>query len=162
MILTGQALIDCAGDLMRLHHAGQFRADGVTPYHTHPDDVALRFAQSSAGRALAQIGHLDYYRGIALSRTHDVAEDTGVTLVLLSDWGMESIIPELTLLTKWEGGTYLDYLLRLRASGNQLALAVKLCDMDSNEADIHRIPSAGRRKAMATKYQLARYVLTHP
>lgn len=160
MILTGQPLINCAGDLMRQHHAGQFRADGVTPYHTHPDDVAMRFAESTYGRSLAYAEDPDYYRGIALSRTHDVAEDTDVTLALLSDWGMESIIPELKLLTKFESDSYLVYLLRLKASGNTLALTVKLCDMDSNLADLHRIPSKERQKSMRTKYELARHILT--
>jgi len=159
MILTGQTLVDKAVAYATEAHRNQSRANGETPYITHPLDVMSRFEGYYADSPTYSFE--DLYRGRALAALHDVAEDQDVTFAQLSDAGFESIIPELELLTKFDGTSYLDYLLRLRRSGNRLALDVKLCDMASNLADLSNIPSAGRRKAMQTKYELARYVLTH-
>lgn len=160
MILTGSNLVAAARKIAEEAHRGQTRADKRTPYLNHPLDVADRFCKKWATEMGGISGLL--CRGEALALVHDVLEDSDFTIEQLSDLGLESIITELRPLTNEDGLTYLDYLLRLRHSNNQLALAVKLCDMDSNLADLHNILSAGRRKAMETKYSLARYILTHP
>ncbi len=163
MILTGTDLTCRALDIAMEAHRGQFRADQVTPYVDHPIDVAARFYQVYMDGAYRMMRAEDEFNGQAVSYLHDVVEDChGWTFERLAAEGFEAVIPSLRLLTNDEGLSYLDYLLRLKRSGDYLALTVKLCDMSSNEADLERIPSAGRRKAMATKYSLARYVLTHP
>lgn len=157
MILTGQALVDKARELAECAHAGSTRADKVTPSITHPKDVAMRFLRSWS-HTLDE----DVFRGEALALAHDICENTDNTVDDLSALGLESIASELRLLTNEEGLSYLDYILRLRDSGNALAITVKLCDFASNESTLDKVPSKGRAKAMLCKWQLARYILCNP
>lgn len=159
MILTGTVLVDTAHELAHKYHAGQTRADKITPYVMHPIDVAYRFHVAYLDGGYRMLAASDEFRGMALALLHDAAEDTAVTFDDLAAEGMESIIPELKLLTKYDGDSYLAYLLRLKASDNHLALQVKLCDMASNLSDLHNISNIGVRKGLKTKYELARHIL---
>lgn len=49
----------------------------------------------------------------------------------------------------------------LKKSNNQLAIQVKLADMEANLADLDNLPSKAARKGLKTKYELARYILIH-
>ncbi len=161
--LSGPALVTKAWAVAEIGHANQTRADKKTPYIAHPRRVAVIFEREYAGLYLELNGGVlpeDYYRGIAIAALHDVVEDTNVTFDDLTAQGFDSIVPELRFLTKWEGGTYLDYLLRLKREAPTLAIRVKLCDMAANLEDLVNIPNKGAAKGLKTKYELSRYILT--
>ena len=64
---------------------------------------------------------------------HDVVEDTDYTFDDLLGMGVSPhIVDALRLLTHEEGTDYLDYVRRIARSGNQLAIAVKLNDLQHN------------------------------
>ncbi len=163
MILIGQALIDKAREIDSKAHAGQFRKDGVRPYTVHLDAVEHQF-RTTYGHLYVNDGilHEDYYRGIALCRVHDTPEDAGISPDRLAGYGLESLREELVLLTHSPEDTYLAYLLKIRNSGNRLALQVKLADNAANYADMASLPTEKACRAARTKYDMARYILLHP
>lgn len=64
---------------------------------------------------------------------HDVVEDTDFTFDNLIEAGVpEHIVDALRLLTHAEGTDYTDYVRNIVNSGNQLAIAVKLNDLQHN------------------------------
>lgn len=72
---------------------------------------------------------------------HDVAEDTSVTFEALLQQGIsDEVVDALRLLTHTEGVPYLEYIQRIRDSGNRCAIAVKLADLRHN-ADTARLGS---------------------
>lgn len=139
-------------------HAGQTRADGITPYCTHPLSVKAKLARQPYWTSLSTE---DQFRAEAMALLHDAVEDGRATWEQLQEWGYESIIPSLKLLTHFDGDSYLVYLIALLDSGDMVALVVKLADMDANLEDLPNHPSPGARKGLKTKYELARYILTH-
>lgn len=162
MILSGQSLVDRAREVATKAHEGQFRADKKTPYITHPQDVASRFIADYYAGSYRILSSDDEYRGQAVAWLRDAVKDGGITFEQLEQEGFHDIIPTLQLLTHFEGDSYLDYILLLKRSHNNLAIQVKLADMEANLADLHNIPSAGARKGLKTKYEMARHILTHP
>lgn len=159
MILTGQALVDKAREIATEAHRGQYRADGVTPYIEHPRAVAFR--------ALADLGagyDLEYRCKVeAVANDHDVVEDHADVWPLhrLREEGLESIVPDLALLTHDLSDSYLTYILRVRDSRRPIALAVKLADIACNLADVRRIPDPNRQRSLIAKWEMARWILTH-
>lgn len=64
---------------------------------------------------------------------HDLIEDTPITIEDLDEMGYHfDIITAVELLTKQKGEKYSDYIDRLIASGNKIALAVKISDQQDN------------------------------
>lgn len=161
MILKGEVLVERAFALAQKLHQGQFRADGVTPYFEHPKEVRSIFLENYYDNTYRILSGDDEYRGQAIALLHDVVEDADMTFEELGNMGYELILPELKLLTKFEGNSYLDYLLGLKHSRNELAICVKLADMEANLKDLHNIRHSGQRKGLEIKYTLARYILTH-
>ncbi len=111
------ALVDlCLGIALKAH-AGQADLDG-NPVILHPLAVGL------AGKTPDQqcAGFL-----------HDVVEDTDYTFDNLLDAGVpDHIVDALRLLTHDENEDYTDYVTRIARSGNSLAIAVKLNDLNHN------------------------------
>jgi (p)ppGpp synthase/HD superfamily hydrolase len=70
---------------------------------------------------------------------HDVVEDTPVTLGDLRAEGFpETVVDAVEALTKRQGESYEDFI--LRAAANEIARTVKLADLLDN-CDLSRIPS---------------------
>ena len=98
-------------------HRGQTDLDGK-PAILHPLAVALS-------------GKNDNEKIVGL--LHDVVEDSEYTCDDLRAVGFnDEIIEALQLLTHDEHLTYQDYVQRIKDSGNQLAIAVKLNDLQHN------------------------------
>ncbi len=118
-ILIGTALVVLAERIARQAHAGQFRRDGVTPYIVHPEAVASRVFKPEE-KATAWL--------------HDVLEDTHMTKQDLLDAGIpENVVEAVVIMTKTEGVSYSDYLVKVKE--NPIARVVKIADMNSNLAD---------------------------
>jgi len=100
-------------------HNGQKDLDG-NPVILHPMTVSLA-------------GKTDDEKIVGL--LHDVVEDTDYTFDDLRQAGFaDHIIEALQLLTHQEGTPYLEYVQRIKDSGNKLAIAVKLNDLHHNLA----------------------------
>jgi (p)ppGpp synthase/HD superfamily hydrolase len=96
-------------------HRGQWRRDGVTPYHTHPEQVA-----ASVPDRLKPIAWL-----------HDVLEDTSATRGDLYGYGIPQYVTDaVVVLTRLPGEDYDDYIERV--CKNPDAIIVKLADMGHN------------------------------
>lgn len=81
---------------------------------------------------------------------HDVVEDTDLTLEALRSQGVEEdVLAAVDLLTHRDGVSYEDYVRNIVASGNEIAIHVKLNDLRQNlgrAADsMLRLESCGRR-----------------
>lgn len=122
-------------------HAGQFRRDGKTPYHTHPESVA---------DALARNGECDNV--VAAGWLHDVLEDcqnwsTGTLL----ERGVNMVVAEAVYrLTKPRRGDYMDYIRLVAVS--PIARKVKIQDI------LHNLQSNPKPENV-TKYAHALSVL---
>ncbi|QDS99307.1 HD domain-containing protein [Adhaeretor mobilis] len=113
-------LADLARSIATDAHDGQYRRDGVTPYIEHPAAVASRSPKSLGSQATAWL--------------HDVLEDTDLTCEDLLHQGIpENVVAAVEALTKQEGLSYEENLLRVAA--NELAKDIKIADMLSNLAD---------------------------
>ncbi len=55
-------------------HAGQYRRDGVTPYHTHPEKVARLVGD------MIPYDYPEYIDALIVAHLHDILEDTKVTV----------------------------------------------------------------------------------
>lgn len=107
--------ISLAEQIAREVHADQFRKDGITPYITHPAEVAANVSDD-----LKPIAWL-----------HDVIEDTNLALAHLQAAGLPPyVLIAVHALTKVEGEDYTIYLERVRA--NEHARMVKIADIENN------------------------------
>lgn len=122
-------------------HAGQEDKAGV-PYINHP----LTVATFCAGDPLA----------MTVALLHDVVEDTDYTFEDLEKEFPKEVIDALRLVTHPEGEPYMDYITRIKESGNTTALKVKIADMRHN-MDITRLdePDARAIWRLEEKYKPA-------
>ncbi len=141
-------------DFATRKHAGQFRADGVTPYINHPilvAEIVKKFKQSS------KIEHI-----IAAALLHDTLEDTYTSYrELIDNFGeiAASIVIELTTA---------DYMCDLVGKPNYLktrmciispyALVVKLADRLANILDSNNLPLEKRRKLKEDTIEIIDYL----
>lgn len=140
-------IIDKALQFATKAHSGQTRWDGKTAYITHPIEVSK----------IAMDIYWDYFMGrsclddvIIVSYLHDSLEDTEVTYnQLVTEFGEEVAKAVLTL-SKVEGESYLDFV--LRAKNNMMARVVKIADITHNLSDL-------KKGSMRDKYLLAKYIL---
>lgn len=110
-------LIDLAVQVAATAHKGQKDLDGNAVI-LHPLTVGL-------------MGRTDEERIVGF--LHDVVEDTPFTFDDLLSMGFPAhIVDALRLLTHTDDMTYEQYLERLKTSGNELAIAVKLHDLTQN------------------------------
>ena len=108
--------IQNATELCVKAHAGQFRRDGVTPYHTHPFAVAEKVPDELKPAALL----------------HDVIEDTTTTLAELFKMGTFSnrTLNAVWMVTRKAGDPYDEYMELLMKSND--AIIIKIADMEHN------------------------------
>lgn len=135
-------------------HAGQTRKNSGIPYISHPlavAEIAEEIVESRGGGYLER----ELIRIVAL--LHDVVEDTDAELSdiaeLFYDQNNEfitKITAAIDALTKRDGETYLDAILRVRE--NKIARIVKIADLTHNMSDLK--PGTQR-----DKYSLALYIL---
>lgn len=127
--INHRSFIRPAAQIAKQAHAGQFRRDGVTPYFTHPNDVARRVqvlfppADDAEREALIDAAFL-----------HDVLEDSATALEDLLDAGIswDTAAPVIRL-TRTPEETYKEYLRQVKS--HPIARKVKIADMISNLAD---------------------------
>jgi (p)ppGpp synthase/HD superfamily hydrolase len=118
---TRRKNVETARDLARLAHAGQTRKNGE-PYFNHPERVAQQISRP-AEQAVAYL--------------HDVLEDCEDPVMLEELNGFpELILTAVKLLTRAPCETYFDFIHRVLASGNQIAIAVKMADLKDNLRDL--------------------------
>jgi len=111
-------LVQRAYAVAKKAHEGALDRAGVA-YIYHPMTVAS-FLE----------GYDDEY--IAAALLHDVVEDTEVTVGDLEKEFPKSVTEAVDLLTHDESIPYLDYVRRIKDSGNAIARAVKLADLKHN------------------------------
>ncbi len=106
--------IEAARALCISAHAGQFRRDGVTPYHTHPMAVADAVPDELKPAALL----------------HDVIEDCNVAKWQLFDHFRDETIIAVDLLTRPKEMPYSLYIKAMLH--NHDAVRIKIADMEHN------------------------------
>jgi (p)ppGpp synthase/HD superfamily hydrolase len=106
---------------VRNAHGNQKDKAGA-PYWLHPVRVMLR------------LGHGAPLEEKYIALLHDVLEDTDVTVEDLRTAAIPAeVIDAVVLLTRDDdAGSYADYISRLVASGNRMAIRVKLADLGDN------------------------------
>jgi (p)ppGpp synthase/HD superfamily hydrolase len=112
--------IESTIEFIKSAHAGQLDKAGVAYWH-HPVSVMKRLGVDAP----------DDYKLAAL--LHDVIEDTKYSAADLQALGYNERVVEAVLqLTKLEEIPYLDNIERIAASGNEIAIAVKIADNEDN------------------------------
>ncbi|MCD8037357.1 MAG: HD domain-containing protein [Clostridiales bacterium] len=136
-------LINKAIELAAKAHDGQLDKAGK-PYIFHPLRVMLNVSGGEYEQCAAVL--------------HDVLEDTDTTAGNLEAEGFpKEIIEAVCLLTRIEGGDYMEYVRRLKS--NPIAKAVKLSDLADN-MDMSRIKNPTARDfERLEKYKKARAIL---
>lgn len=110
-------------EISRQAHQGQYRFDGVTPYFTHVEGVALSFSLAEEGSGLRAVAYL-----------HDIIEDTPMTAQALLGLGIAPwVVEAVVAITKVDGEDYFVYLTRVKA--NDMARKVKIADILNNLSD---------------------------
>jgi len=127
-------------ELAKEYHYGQCRRGSNLPYITHPMAVAEMFDDED-------------YKIVAV--LHDTIEDTKLTLWDLSDKHMldMNLVLALDRLTRKEGQTYLDHLLRCKEL--DVSRQVKIADLNHNLSDL-------KPGGLRDKYIMALYILKLP
>lgn len=132
-------------------HRGQVDKSGQ-PYILHPLRVMLRL-------------HEEDERIVAV--LHDVIEDCGVKLSDLHKLGYSGKVCEalalLTHIKKDDGGTltYFEYIHRIKESGNEIALRVKLADIADNTDPVRMEKlTIENQKFLIQRYDRSKKILT--
>jgi (p)ppGpp synthase/HD superfamily hydrolase len=117
-------------------HEGQVDKAGK-PYIAHP---------------LTVMAEMESLESKIVAILHDAIEDSELTIKDLVSEGFPSSITEaIAAITKLEGESYADYILRVKA--NPIAIKVKIADLKHN-MDLSRIPSPTEKDFQRlTKYQ---------
>ena len=124
-------------------HYGQVDR-GKTPYIFHPMHVAETMKDEDS---------------TVVAILHDILEDTPVSAELLRRKGIpERLIEAVEILTRRENEPYAEYLNRLLASGNELALRVKYADVLHNQ-DETRTKTGKLPKYLEDRYRHAEELL---
>lgn len=138
-------------------HAGQFRADGVTPYIEHPKKVAelvQMYKKSSQMDVL-----------VAAALLHDTIEDTYTSYKELEDEFGEivaSLVLELTTASyycRFMGKA--QYLERKMANMSSYALVIKLADRLANIMDSVNLPLEKQKNLYHQTKQIINYLKFH-
>ena len=93
---------------------------------------------------------------VCVALLHDVVEDTDMTFEDLESQGISlDVINALRLLTHNSAVPYMDYIQRIKNSGNEVAVVVKLADLHHN-SDTSRLDSLDEKMfALHAKYKTA-------
>ena len=132
-------------------HAGQVRKGSGLPYIAHPIAVAELALTTLKLHSSEYSIHTLQDKIYAVALLHDTLEDCdSVTYDTLAESFELSITICVELLTKREGDSYLDSILRVK--GCEIATAVKIADLTHNMSDLHEV-------SLKEKYRLAKYIL---
>lgn len=104
----------------KVYHKGQFRNDRVTPYINHPIKVAGFFED-------------DYLKSLAV--LHDVLEDTDAKEDDIKNKFGSDLLKDLKLLTHSWDDKYMEYINKIKESGSDAVIKVKIADIVSNLSD---------------------------
>jgi len=116
-------------------HKEQTDKSGL-PYIFHPYHIAEQMTDEIS---------------VCVALLHDVVEDTDVTFEDLAIQGITETVTEvLKLLTHDSSVLYMDYIQKIKDSGNQTAVAVKLADLRHN-SDESRLSSIDEKTAARLK-----------
>jgi (p)ppGpp synthase/HD superfamily hydrolase len=130
-------MLSVAAHIAGKAHAGQYRNDGITPFITHA--IRLAGKQRDAIRKAA-------------AYVHDVLEDSEYTEEYLRSKLPDEVVDIVVILTRREDETYMDYIRRVKASGNQAAIGLKIDDIEDNMSD-------GPLGTMGERYERALKIL---
>ena len=129
-------------------HKEQVDKTGL-PYIFHPYHLAEQMTNETS---------------VCVALLHDVVEDSDITLENLRQQGIpDEVIATLRILTHDDVVPYMDYIQRIKDSGNQSAITVKLADLRHN-SDVTRLDAVDEKmKLRLEKYKEAINVLkTNP
>jgi (p)ppGpp synthase/HD superfamily hydrolase len=135
-------MIDLALKIATEAHLGQVDKLGKD-YIDHPIRVAAAFVDDPD---LQSISYL-----------HDILEDSAVTEEELRKLFSYHIVDAVVAITKKQGQLYDDYLKQVKA--NEMALTVKLADIEDNMSRLDQITDLETRERLTKKYQHALEVL---
>lgn len=138
-------LVNRATALALKAHHGQINKHDGEPYILHVHRVAM-----AVSHLLPEV--------IATAWLHDTLEDTALTFSEIEAAVGEEVAHAVQLLTK-QKGVELEVYYRAIAR-NELARAVKLCDIHDNFGRNHLIEDDETRLRMAAKYSLGISILT--
>ncbi len=125
-------------------HAGQMDRSGL-PYVFHPFHLAEQMEDEVS---------------VAAALLHDVVEDSGITFDALAMQGItQEVIGILKLLTHDPAVPYMEYVQKIKDSGNPRAIQIKLADLNHN-ADPTRLGEVTQEDLKRfQKYEAARALL---
>ncbi|MBB2959912.1 phosphohydrolase [Methylobacterium sp. R2-1] len=134
--------------LARRLHAGQVDKGGA-PYTGHLGRVAARARAHAEAMGLPR-QHAEWCQQVGW--LHDTIEDVGATADDLLDTGFDpAVVQAVELLTRPEGKPYLECVAAIIASGDRLAMIVKLSDNEDNLDPARALPTAS--PALNERYQ---------
>ena len=155
-----------AESFARCLHAGQVDKGGA-PYTGHLGRVAARARAHAEAMGLPG-QHAEWCQQVGW--LHDTIEDTDVTADDLLDAGFDpAVVQAVELLTRPKGKPYLECVAAIIASGDRLAMIVKLSDNEDNLDPARALPTASsehglryRRSAEMLRGALGRAAPTQP
>lgn len=132
-------LSHAAESFARRVHAGQVDKGGA-PYTEHLGRVAARACSHADALGLPR-QHAEWCQQVGW--LHDTIEDTGTTADDLLDAGFDpAVVQAVQLLTRPAGKPYLECVAGIIASGDRLAMIVKLSDNEDNLDPARALPAA--------------------
>ena len=148
-------LLEKAILMATMYHTGQ-KDQADEPYILHP----LRVMNYVWHGNVYQPRDADYKapeKALAVAMLHDVLEDCDVDPEELTNMGMpEEVVATVKLLTHAEEDSYDTYVRRIKDSGNEIALQVKLADLADN-TDPKRMLVVKKQDPEAAKRRVKKY-----
>jgi guanosine-3',5'-bis(diphosphate) 3'-pyrophosphohydrolase len=159
-MLTKNALIEASIRVASMAHEGQ--KDLIEePYVMHPIRVMNNVYKMLGGEFRTNFATY----ALATAALHDVVEDTGITQEQLFDFGFpREVVDAVMLLTRPRTKhDYYEYVRKIKASGNRIAIVVKLADLEDNLDPIRgntiRVRDPKKYAERQEKYKKAREML---
>lgn len=145
---TPADLLELAVAVAQVAHSGQTRRGNGEPYWRHLDRVALAARQH--GLRAATVAYL-----------HDTVEDTVITPETLRQLFGAAIAHDVTMLTRnpeleaTQDDGYMHYIGRLIEGGSDVALYVKLADLEDNLSSLDELPDQLEAARLRKRYTKA-------
>jgi len=126
------SVVEKAEKLARWRHKGQKDKYG-NPYFEHLERVAQRVREMEYD-FVDDTSDIELY--VAAAYLHDVVEDGKATFAEISRLFGQEVYGIVKLLTRQEGDTYENYVMKIAKSGNISAMEVKIADNEDNLASV--------------------------
>ncbi len=138
-------MYDIALEFIKIAHKGQVDKSG-NEYYIHPLTVSLILP-----RKYFEVGGV-----VAL--LHDVLEDTKYTAENLLAMGFsKEVVDAVVLVSKLDKNiTYIDWIRKIKESGNEIAIQVKIADLQHNSDPTRMVPGAEK---LLKRYESALEIL---